>query len=319
MCDKGHYVVPRKITRRSAIVGTVTSVVGLTGVAFAQEGDSAADTSGPSLVRQWEASVDHDVEGVALTDDGAYAAVKDDDLIKFDRSGDEQWERDLAGPGEDAAVHPDGGVVVVGGSVVYHFDRDGSVEWSEDGGVGQLSSVTAAADGSVYAASADGRLLRVADGDLRWTRNRHSGEDTEGVAVNGAGNVLSAGDDQTAAETSPSGDLVDRFDYGNDDLEDVDVGPDGGIYLSSDDGSVLKLDADWNERWTASLPNAVERLTAGPDGTAWAGGTTRLAAFSSDGRQGWTLDTGTQVDSIAVDDDGLVAGTADRRVLFFDI
>ncbi len=291
------------------------------GASGASAEEPKADTAFSLSDVRWTQRLAGDVEGAALADDAVYLGGGDGTLTRVSRGGTREWSKTaFDGSVEDVVVLSSGDVVAASvDGTVRRFSPDGTRRWATDARVGALSSLAAdPRDDSLVAMSATGDLVRLSSSGLRLgTASPHSG-DVEGVVVDASGYVYTASDDGSGVKLAANGDETWRYDH-PDELEDVAVDAAGNVVFCSDDATVKCVSPSLESLWSASLPAAVETVAATPDGHVIAGGSAELVVFDPNGTRIHSVSTGSQVDSLAFDAAGLVVGTADGRVRFFDM
>jgi outer membrane protein assembly factor BamB len=96
------------------------------------------------------------------------------------------------------------------------------------------------------------------------------------------------------------------------------IGPDGTIYVGSDEGTLYALNPDGTKKWAFSTWNGYFSSPAiGADGIIYAGSNDgKLYAINGDGTQKWAFTTGGPVrSSPAVSPDGSIyVGSNDRKL-----
>jgi len=208
-------------------------------------------------------SNDQDFAGSSATSDHPDAVV-----AKFTATGQRVWVKTFGGTTNDGfdgvAIAADGGIVVCGytdstdgnlitesnagtnDALVAKISADGDLIWATTVGgdwAGSLSSVTLAADGSIYAAGSGmsdanggaGVATKVtADGKVVWTKTYGTwGVEFNSVIADPAGGVMAAG-----STSSTQGSLPKSSDSG----------------FEAGDGLMVKLAGDGTMSWHKTFP-----------------------------------------------------------------
>lgn len=101
----------------------------------------------------------------------------------------------------------------------------------------------------------------------------------------------------TATLTNPDGTLKWAFETGNGVFSSPAIGPDGAIYVGSDDNKLYAINPDGTQKWAFQTGGALVSSPAiGTDGTIYVGSEdTKLYAINPDGTQKWAFETGGEV------------------------
>ena len=218
-----------------------------------------ADARGPrAATLAWQAKLGGAVEAqiVASTDEATlYAASLDGALYALDRGGKVRWKVDL---GDRAYATP---LVLADGAVLAGSDAkkvvavgpDGAVRWrletsgEVDTGFAELPGV-----GAVVAAGREVIAIRP-QGDVAWRASTKGKVFTAPAVTPGGVVVVGAQDHRAYGFDARSGARVFATDLGADVDGAAAIGDDGAIYVGTDAGEVVRLDAAGAVAWRAQV------------------------------------------------------------------
>ncbi|MBA3849894.1 MAG: hypothetical protein C0502_07845 [Opitutus sp.] len=256
---------------------------------------------------------------------GWLAALAVPALAPAQTEGTAQWSFLTSGPIYGAPAIASDGTLYVGNeasvanqSRLYAIRPDGSLRWQFTGATDWIDSAPAIGpDGTVYAASWDGKLYAIdpATGAKRW-QYAAVGFIASSPAIAADGTIYIGSGDRNLHAVNPDG--TGKWTYPVEDWIDSApaIGPDGTVYFGCYDGNVYALRPDGTLRWQASTgDNVISSPALGADGTVYLGSNDgKFYAFDgSTGALRWSFTTaGSIMGSAAVGADGTVYfGSAD--------
>jgi outer membrane protein assembly factor BamB len=213
----------------------------------------------------------------------------------------------------------------------------GTQPWFFQTGKGIFATPVIAADGTIYAGSADNNLYGLDEqGEEVWRLETGEIIDTAPALLDDQSLIIGSGDEKMyKVSTDPAipshqrviwsfsptlppveGQLVSWWEGS------PNVGPDGVIYQGNTGGGAYAVNPDGSQKWVYQAENAVWTVPAMDDSgtTFWGSVDTRIFALNPDGSQKWQRTTlGYVTSSPALDTEGtLYAGSFDGSLYALD-
>ena len=187
--------------------------------------------------------------------------------------------------------------------------------WEFAGHTGTVQGVAVDAQGYVYSAGLDGKVMKISpDGQKVWEFAGHTGY-VNRVAVDAQGYVYSAGLDGKVMKISPDGQKVWEFAGHTGYVNRVAVDAQGYVYSAGLDGKVMKISPDGQKVWElAGHTSYVCGVAVDAQGYVYScGDDKKVMKISPDGQKIWKFagHTGT-VQGVAVDAQGYVYSCDDE-------
>jgi outer membrane protein assembly factor BamB len=165
-------------------------------------------------------------------------------VVALTRAGDLAWSVAVEGDADGSAVALADGTVVIGADdgKVRALAPDGTLRWAFVTHGDVRSAVVLARDeGTIYVTSFDGVLYALApDGALRWMLPT-AGRLMASPAVDGAGNVVFAGQDHHVVAVDPGGRVLWSVALPGDVDSTPVITPSGAVVVGCDDGHLRAL------------------------------------------------------------------------------
>jgi outer membrane protein assembly factor BamB len=181
--------------------------------------------------------------------------------------------------------------------------------WEFATGGGVYGSPALGPDGTVYAASKDGRLYAInPDGSQKWQFTAGS-TNRSSPAIGNDGTVYFGSDDHKVYAINPSGTKKWEFLTGDMVYSSPAIAADGTIYVGSRDNKLYALNPNGTKKWEFATTGVVSSSPAvGPDGRIYFGSFDHnLYAVNPDGTEQWRFPaSGSILSSPALGADGAV-------------
>jgi outer membrane protein assembly factor BamB len=273
----------------------------------------------------------------ALVASGVEAWVgADDGNVYYLSNGHPLFAQPTGGPVESsAAIRADGAAIIAGGDGVLYALTPAPPGAGSDAGdadasyprprvvfaltLGPMASSPAvAADGTIYVATLDGKLVAVtSDGKgTRWAAPTHDANGSS-PAIGQDGTIYVGSSDHHLYAVHPDGSQAWAADLGAEVHASPAVGGDGTIYLGTLDGVLHAVAPDGTPRFGYATGGAITETPAVYAGAVYVGSADKkLHAVSTvDGKGLWTYGTLGAVGTPLVAGDGTVyVGSADEHV-----
>jgi len=324
--------------------------IGDDGTIYVGSNDDNLYAVNPDGSKKWNLNTGADVRtSPVIGPDGTlYAGSDNGRIYAFDPAAapTRKWEFAAVGPLSlgRLGIGPDGSIIFTASNLndglVYALNPDGSPKWNFSlgpltGGRSDHSPGVDPGNGKIYVDLNNDRLVAIdSDGTELWTFYMDADVDsTPTVAKDGtvyfASDVVGdVSDPDPFFPASPgavfainptdrsNGDAFPvlgnewRFDTGDENDSSPAIGPDGTIYVGSDDDNVYAINRNGSQKW--SFPtggNVNSSPTVGPDGNIYVGSNDgNIYALHPDGTPKpapWPFDTNSNVRSTAAVDDDL--------------